>query len=51
MRGMKTMAAAGMLAILLAGCATVKINEVRVVAGRVTDESGQAVVNTPVVIV
>lgn len=51
MRGMKSMAAAGMLAFLLAGCATVEIRESRVVTGRVTDESGQPVANTPVVIV
>jgi hypothetical protein len=45
------MAVAGVLAFLLAGCATVEIRETRIVAGRVTDESGQPVAGTPVVIV
>ncbi|MBI2563926.1 MAG: carboxypeptidase regulatory-like domain-containing protein [candidate division NC10 bacterium] len=51
MFGTRAMAVAGILAFLLAGCATVKINEVRVVTGRVTDLSGQPVATTPVVIV
>ncbi|MEK6718541.1 MAG: carboxypeptidase-like regulatory domain-containing protein [candidate division NC10 bacterium] len=51
MRGTRAMAVAGIVAFLLAGCATAKINEVRVVTGRITDESGRPVANTPVVIV
>ncbi len=47
----RRLAVAGGLVFLLAGCATVEIRESRVVAGRVTDESGQPVANTPVVIV
>jgi len=39
------------LGSLLVGCATADIREIRVVTGRVTDASGQAVANTPVVIV
>jgi hypothetical protein len=42
---------AGVLGFLLVGCATVEIRETRVVTGRVTDESGQPVAGTPVVIV
>jgi len=44
-------AAAAVLGILLAGCATVRIYETRVVMGQVTDESRQPVADTPVVIV
>jgi len=50
MRGARA-AAAAVLGILLAGCATVRIYETRVVMGQVTDESRQPVADTPVVIV
>ena len=33
---------------VLAGCATVEIRDARVVRGRIVDETGQPVVNTPV---
>jgi hypothetical protein len=39
------------LGSLLVGCATTDIREVRVVTGRVTNQTGQPVANTPVVIV
>jgi len=42
---------AGILGFLLFGCATVDVRETRVVTGRVTDESGQPVASTPVVVV
>ncbi|HBZ69461.1 MAG TPA: hypothetical protein DEP35_06915 [Deltaproteobacteria bacterium] len=42
---------AGVLGFLLFGCSTVEIRETRVVTGRVTDESGQPVADSPVVIV
>jgi hypothetical protein len=45
------MAVAGVLGVLLVGCATVEVTETRVVMGRVTDESGQPVANSPVLIV
>lgn len=45
------MAVVGVLGFLLAGCATVEIRETRVVVGSVTNELGQAVTNSPVVIV
>lgn len=51
MHPQRAMVAAGVLAVLLAGCATVQIREVRVVTGRVTDESGQPVANSPVLVV
>jgi hypothetical protein len=51
MVGWKEWMVAGVGAILLVGCATVELRESRVVTGRVTDESGQPVANTPVLIV
>jgi len=42
---------ASALACLLVGCATIEIREPRVLTGRITDESGQPVGNTPVLIV
>jgi hypothetical protein len=39
------------LASGLAGCATIDVGEPRVVSGRVTDEAGQAVSGTPVLLV
>ena len=51
MHGLRRMMAAGGLALLLAGCATVTIEERRVVQGRVTDEIGRPVPNSPVVLV
>jgi hypothetical protein len=45
------MVIAGVIGSLLVGCATVEIRETRVVTGRITDESGQPVAGTPVVIV
>lgn len=50
-RGRRGWMMAGAGAILLAGCATVEIRDTRVVTGRVTDESGQPVANTPVLVV
>ena len=41
----------GVAASLLVGCATVTVRGTRVVTGRVTDESGQPVASTPVLIV
>ena len=43
----KMIGIAGLMGLLLAGCATAKIRDSRVVTGRVTDESGQAVPGTP----
>ena len=51
MFGSRRLVMAGVLGFLLVGCATVEIRETRVVTGRVTDESGQPVASTPVVIV
>jgi hypothetical protein len=51
MFGSRMLILAGITGLLLVGCATVEIREARVVAGRVTDESGQPVAGTPVVIV
>lgn len=48
---LRGMAVAGVLGVLLVGCATVEVTETRVVMGRVTDESGQPVANSPVLIV
>lgn len=42
---------AGLLGLLLVGCATVDIREARTVTGRVTDEAGGPVAGTPVVII
>lgn len=39
------------LAVLLGGCATVEIREGRVIHGRIVDEAGQPVANTPVTLV
>ena len=41
----------GFLGFLLVGCATAEIQEGRTVTGRVTDESGGPVANTPVLII
>jgi hypothetical protein len=51
MWGSRGMAIAGILGCLLAGCATVLIQETRVVTGRVTDETGKPVAGSPVVVV
>jgi hypothetical protein len=52
MHGLRTIAAtAAMLAVLGTGCATVEIREARTISGQVTDESGQPVPHTPVVVV
>jgi hypothetical protein len=51
MSGAGRVIVASVLAGLLVGCATIEIRETRVVTGRVTDESGQPVANTPVLIV
>jgi len=51
MCGPRAMAIAGLLGFLLAGCATVEIWGPRVVTGQVTDQSGQPVADTPVLIV
>jgi hypothetical protein len=51
MRAARTLVAAFILGVVLAGCATVDIQETRVVTGQITDESGRPVANTPVVIV
>ncbi len=40
-----------LLAVAMTGCATVEIRDTRVVMGTVTDESGQPVTNSPVVVV
>jgi len=37
--------------VLLAGCATVEIRDTRVVRGRIVDEAGQPVADTPVTVV
>jgi len=53
-RAAKGMAPLGLALILLvaqAGCATVEIRDTRVVTGTVTDESGQPVADSPVVVV
>lgn len=47
----RALTVAWLVGMALAGCATVQIQEARVVTGRVTDQSGQPVANTPVVIV
>lgn len=51
MFGSRMLVMAGVIGSLLVGCATVEIRETRVVTGRLTDESGQPVAGTPVVIV
>jgi hypothetical protein len=51
MWGSGRIAIAGILSSLLAGCATVSIQETRVVTGQVTDEAGKPVANSPVMIV
>jgi len=51
MRGARTLVAAWIAGVVLAGCATVEIRQTRVVTGQVTDESGRPVANSPVVIV
>jgi hypothetical protein len=51
MWGSREVAIAGILGCLLAGCATVSIQETRVVTGQVTDEAGKPVANNPVVVV
>lgn len=51
MWGSRGMAVAGILGCLLAGCATISIQETRVVTGRVTDEAGKPVASSPVVVV
>lgn len=50
MFGPRGMAVGGVLALLLAGCATVEIRQARVVTGQITNESGQPVADTPVVV-
>jgi hypothetical protein len=51
MHGRRWIAVTGALVFLVAGCATTTVRETRVVNGRITEESGQAVANSPVVIV
>jgi len=51
MREARTLVAAWIVGMVLAGCATVEIRQTRVVTGQVTDESGRPVANSPVVIV
>ena len=51
MWGSRGMAVAGILGCLLAGCATISIQETRVVTGQVTDQTGKPVASSPVVIV
>jgi hypothetical protein len=51
MCGPRMLVMAGLMGFLLVGCATVEIQESRMVTGRVSDESGAPVANTPVVIV
>ena len=51
MRAARTLVAAWIVGMVLAGCATVEIRQTRVVTGQVTDESGRPVANSPVVIV
>jgi hypothetical protein len=50
MCGPRGMAVAGVLVFLLAGCATVEIRQTRVVTGQITNESGQPVADSPVVV-
>ena len=50
MRGARGMAVAGVLVWLLAGCATVEIQQTRVVTGQITNESGKPVAGTPLVV-
>jgi hypothetical protein len=50
MCGPRGMAVVGVLVFLLAGCATVDIQQARVVSGRITDAAGP-VADTPVVVV
>ncbi|MFB3817427.1 MAG: carboxypeptidase-like regulatory domain-containing protein [Candidatus Methylomirabilales bacterium] len=47
----RTLLALGLVPLVLAACATVEIRETRVVEGRVTDDSGRPVANSPVVVV
>jgi hypothetical protein len=51
MHGLRRWVAAIGLALVLAGCATVNIDEQRLVQGRVTDDTGKPVPNTPVVLI
>ncbi len=51
MRALRGVVVVVTLGFVLAGCATVDIKDRRVVTGRVTDESGRPVANSPVVIV
>ena len=51
MREARTLVAAWIVGMVLAGCATVEIRQTRTVTGQVTDESGRPVANSPVVIV
>lgn len=51
MRGARQLAIAWIVGAVLAGCATVEIRQTRIVTGQITDESGQPVANTPVLIV
>ncbi len=51
MFGSRMLMMTGLMGLLLVGCATVEIRESRVVTGRVTDESGQPVTNTPVAVI
>jgi hypothetical protein len=50
-KGLAPLGLALALLVLLAGCATVEIRDARVVAGTVTDESGQPVASSPIVVV
>ncbi len=50
-KGMAPLGLVLVLLVALAGCATVEIRDARVVTGTVTDESGQPVANSPVVVV
>jgi hypothetical protein len=51
MRAARTLVAGFILGMVLPGCATVDIQQTRVVTGQITDESGRPVANTPVLIV
>jgi hypothetical protein len=51
MRGARTLITCFILGVVLAGCATVEVRQTRLVTGLVTDESGQPVANSPVLIV
>jgi len=51
MWGTRSMLVAGLLGSLLAGCATVTVNETRVLTGQITDESGKPVAENPVLVV